>query len=797
MTLQDIVTDLKNNIFDSAYSNIQFISESAMLILDCPDETIKNNSKLFQDLIDLITIGNATYNYSDSDILPIDDGIYDMLVNKIQRIDYNKFQSGFVPITINSINNDYTPKIDRMSREVIKPFSVMPEEDRLKLEDSFYPSILTQTKPFDPRANIEKPFMTTYTNTGYINKRVKNTAHNYPNLVGTLEKCKFVLTKQAKELGVADDANVTILERDFFAPLLTRGVINTSDSIQMIGTLKYDGVSIEADVNTEIISARTRGDTDYNMASDLTPIFEGYKFPNARKLDKPIGMKFEAIVLYDDLNRLNNLFGTSYINGRTAIIGLLGSSDARKFRDFITLIPLQADFGEDVVKPTRQIEIEFLNRYYANREYLRWVMFDDTYMNLMFLIKKYVEEAEYFRAWSRFMYDGVVLEFTDPKIVNQLGRKNSINQYAMAVKFNPLKRITTFTGYTYTVGQNGAITPMIHYTPIEFLGSIHTKSTGSSYDRFKELNLYIGDKIEVTYINDVMPYVTKPDLDYNIKNHMREPTPEELFPTHCPCCGTKLQESTQGKTMYCPNMQCGERTTQRLTNMLNKLGIKDFSQSAIETIGVKSFSELMCMAIEDFECLGPTNKIKFHSELQKLRTNPLPDYRIIGALGFTNVASKKWKIIFNKISILDLYDLFIHDSTNEAEEFIANIKGVGPITAQTICNEFWYFSDDIFYIMMNGMYINTCNSTSEIKYQIRFSGFRDSTLSEVLNRFPFIDCDSESGITKQTTILLVPYLGFTSSKTAKADKYNIRVVPVKDFLENPGLYIPELVEIEL
>lgn len=809
MTLSEIVEEVKHGNFLCAYDNNQVIQSSIMEILNIPDKDIKDNPSDLQDLVDLITIGNITYNYSDSDVLPIDDGMYDLLVVKLQRVDYDKFTPGSIPVDIAKINSTYKAKIDKDDK-IVKPFTIMADDDRRKLDESLYPSILNYTKPFDSRSYLYKPFYVD-DESMYINKRIRDVSHNYPQLVGTLEKCKFVLDSQAKELGVYKEANVKIFERDFMVPLIQQGLINMRQNIQMIGTLKYDGVSIEADVTDKIIAARTRGDTDYNVASDVTPIFEGYTFPNANQLelDHPIGMKFEAIVRYDDLKRMNEIFGTSYINGRTAIIGILGSSDGWKYRNFITLVPLQVDFGDGTVVD-RVTEIEFLNRYYATREYLRYVTFDSSYHILMFEIKKYVEEAEYFRAWSQFLYDGVVLEFYDQNIRNILGRKNSINQYAMAIKFNPLKRITIFTGFTYTVGQNGVITPMIHYNPIEFMGAIHMKSTGSSYERFSNLNLFIGDEIYVTYVNDVMPYVSSVDSEHNRANHMRRPNIDEMFPTHCPCCGSKLIMSSKGKTVYCPNMECSERKKQRLSNMLAKLDIKDFSDAAVDMIGNKSLYEMMNMSVDDLSVLGPTDSMKFYNQLQNLKINKLPDYRVIGSLGFTNVAAKKWKLIFQHFTLLELFHLYMttkntddHIITHDGNEYdslqdaIANIKGVGPITAQTIVNELPYFERDINYIIQNGMYTQTEIGDRKPKYKIRFSGFRDATLEATLNRFPFIDCDQDSGVTKDTTILLVMNTADPpTSKVSKAIKYGVPVVSVTEFLENSSKFIPEMNDVE-
>lgn len=784
-SIHELAEEAKTGNFISVYE-----AENLRLIQDRCLIQLSNAPTNVDELVDLVTIGNCTYNNTTSENLPIEDGVYDLLVEKLKGIAPDRFTPGAAPIS-----QAIGVKQDHFSTEEIKkPFTIMGKDDRKKFEESFYPQILTMNKPYDPRANRFKPFYTKYSGDQYISKRLHNTAHNYPNLVGTLDKCKFVLTKQAIDMGVAKDANVKVLERDFFEPLLRSGLLNMTTPINMIGTLKYDGVSIEADCTDEIVGARSRGDTDNNVASDLTPILGGYKFPNAPKIDEPIGVKFEAIIRNIDLQILNQCFGTHYINGRTAIIGILGSSNARQLQDFITLVPLQADFGPDVPKPSRIAEIEFLNKYYATREYLRYVEFHDTFASLMFQLNKYVSEAEYFRQWGRFMYDGVVIELTDPDLVEKLGRKNSINQYEMAVKFNPLKKITTFTGFTYTIGQNGSVTPMIHYTPIEFMGAVHTKSTGSSYDRFKELDLNIGDRIAVTYVNDVMPYVSKIDTEENRQNHMRDKLPEELFPTVCPCCGSVLELSSQGKTMKCTNPDCEEKKVQRVANMLDKLGIKDFGESFVKTIGPKHLYELMLMNTDDFAVLGPVNAMKIYEQLQNLRSGLLPDYRVIGALGFTNIASKKWKVIFSNITLIDLLNAY---KTLPADIFIAdlaNMKGVGPITARVIHDEMDYFEQDIRFIIDNKLYLPTAIGAGEAKYKIRFTGFRDPQLAEVLNREAYIDCDVSSGLTKDTTYLLIPYAGFTSSKTAKAAKYGVQIVDVSDFLENTTKYIPEFVE---
>ena len=51
-------------------------------------------------------------------------------------------------------------------------------------------------------------------------------------------------------------------------------------------------------------------------------------------------------------------------------------------------------------------------------------------------------------------------------------------------------------------------------------------------------------------------------------------------------------------------------------------------------------------------------------------------------------------------------------------------------------------------------------------------------------------CDAgEGSVTKKTDILLVPCEGYTSTKTMKAEKDNIMIVPVEDFIANMDKYL--------
>ena len=759
--LQYIYDEIRNgNIRVIDFENKVFLNDVATRLLNLKEL----NSNDIQELDLLIRISNDIYhNINNDSLVPIDDGVYDLLMVLISK--YMKdYQVGSDDIIF---ENTYQNITENNNIELSCPVLRIPER-----EDNFYYDDILRNRDFIDRDFFVSPV----TRIKELERRVVNTPHIYPDLVGTLDKCKFVLNAQAKELGVFDEPNVRIFERDFIQKHIEQGIISPNEKFYMVAELKYDGTSVEAEVSDHVISARSRGDTNNDIATDLTPILQGYRFPKAEGIvDKVIGMKFEAIITNYNLYRLGLAQGKVYKNARNAIAGILGSNNGYLYRDYITLVPLDYHNETNINKEIRN---QVMNTFFTSGVDLKYSILYGNYREILFQVKRFVEEAETLRPYMPFLYDGVVITYLDEDKIKALGRENSVNKYSMAIKFNPMKHQTTFLGYTYTIGQSGVVTPMIHYNPVEFYGGIHTKSSGHSYKRFNELGLRKGDLIDVTYTNDVMPYVTKPDIEPNRENS----NPIEEFPTTCPCCGTPLIFTD--KSAICPNIECKERNNARMENMLDKLQLKDFAGERLQSIGKYSLTELMDLTVDDVKFLGEINSQKFVSRMNELKTKSIYDYQIIGALGFTGIAQEKWKLILSNFSLQYLLDNYNKD--NFVSTLVA-IKGIGPSTAETIKNEMWFFIKDLTRIIEMKNVIPSYGNKNNNSKVIRFTGFRDKALVERLNSMG-IDA-GEGAVTKKTNILLVPCEGFTSTKTIKAEKDNIMIVPVDEFITNMDKYL--------
>lgn len=782
--IKHVYEDVNAGLIDSAFIYREELNVQIRNLLEYDNDTEwLTNGSLMEDLRKAIIIGNAVYNNSDSELLPIEDGVWDAMVEKYRRYTPDdSYPVGFKPIKDIKHTLKKPEPVDK--KEL---FTVISDEEYDKINKMMY-----KEEILGPNKYIGQPRRNLFTVLdGYIPKRLTDTAHSHPDLVGTFDKCKFVLNAQAREKGVENDPSVRIMERDFFKPLLDAGVIDYSTEFTMIATLKYDGISVEADVTDRVVSARTRGDAVNGIATDITPILEDYRFPSwqpGQQPAQPIGMKFEAIINNFNLYKLAEMKGNKYANCRTAMTGIVGSSDGYKYRDLITLVPISTDYKDENGEPLdRLVEIEFLNRYYAGDQLLRYTVMTGNYTSMLFQIKKYVEEAEFARSYIPFMYDGVVFEFYDKDIRRILGRDSAMDRYKCAIKFNPLTKQTIFRGYEFTIGQDGTITPMIMYDPVEFFGTIHPNSSGHSYKNFKELDLHYDDIINVTYRNDVITYVTKPDNAHNREN-ANELTKID-FPEVCPCCGTKIEISESGKSARCPNWSCPERNIQRLTATLAKLGVVNFSEETVRTLYYEEnyyeLADYLNASVENFECLGENNSVELKRQLDAIKFNPMPDYKWLGALGFSNIGEKTWQLICREVKWYLLMSDLDMGRIEEIEDF-PSIKGIGPATWQTILNEFNYFCDDTLAMEHCNV---VCTYGKSAGKQIRFTGCRDAEL-EAKMQLQGYDCDGKAGVTKSTSVLLVPYDGYNQgNKVKKAMQYGIPMVALLDFVANPNQYL--------
>ena len=714
----------------------------------------------------ILKISNILYNNTTIQVLLLDDGVYDQLLETYKRY-MPVYPVGAPPIAFQQTNQQ-SNIVQNLKQEKKLMYRLVTDEMK---NDPFFSAIHDKA---EPRGRPRPKTMYTLVRDP-ITKRLINTIHKYPQLVGTLDKCKFVLNADARRDGAYDTPAVKIFERDYMMPLVQSGFIDYNQPFEMVCELKYDGVSVEAEVRGDrLITALSRGDTANDVATDLTPILGGYRFYNAtgHVADTEVfGIKFEAVITKDNLDLLGKIRGRQYKNSRNAIIGLLGASDAYRFRDFITLIPLSTS-----LQMYRGYELEFLNKFYSSEHPNRFVIFQGTYVEIMNFVRQFVKAAEIIRPMLPYMIDGVVVSFTNPDIIRSLGRIGSVNKWQMAIKFNPKEVRTIFLGYTFNIGKSGEVIPMVNFKPVEFIGTIHTKQTIHSFQRFKDLHLIKGQEIDIKYVNEVITYVTKPDTPYN--QQLEATGAYEPFISKCPYCGTPIILSETMKSARCPNVHCRERLIMRMVSMLDTLGFKDFSEETVRTLDLTSFLQLVKPYVYEslVQILGPITAKQFITYQKQLIENPIADYHIMAALGFDGMAEEKWKRVLSYVDLDLLYKMDI----NQMIGALKPVHGVGRAIIESISAGFVNYNDEVGYVVNHMKIIKSRSMINKPKVVI--TGSRDSSLIELLNKYGF-DCSDKYSLTKDTYCLITNDLNSTSSKMQKAAKYRVPIMTVDQFFE--------------
>lgn len=740
--LVNCLTSLTNGylLSDDDRSKIQ---DYCKYVLDVDPKSV-NDENVQIRLINIIKIANIYYNNDFNGLLLIDDDIYDRIIVLLRQTS--------IPIPIGAPRIELKESIPNSNNTLLES-----KQGSLKQVVRFsnageYFNTLT--------SNATRPLYDDYIINPDDNdcsyRKLRNTGHRY-DLCGTLDKCKFVTDLDAKSAGVFDDTSVMVFERDFLNPHIKKGIVNPND-ITIIASLKYDGISVEATVQGDtIISACSRGDMANNEASDLTPILGGMKFKRAEGISKQdeFGIKFEFIVNNLNMDRLLKQYKVNYVNHRNAIIGLFGRLDARVFRDYMTPVPLESSLDTD-----RITEIQFLNKYYTKGLDLRHIVIRGNKSEVLKQLSEFVEEASNIRSFMPFAYDGIVVEYVDPNIRNILGKLNSIPRYSVAIKFNPLKRQSIFTHYTYSVGYSGVIIPMAHFEPVDFMGAIHDKTTIHSYARFKKLRLCKGDKVNLSLNNDVIVYLTKAEDD-----NTREDREQylEKFPTHCPSCGTRLEYSLSGDTAYCPNFYCRERSLNRIAGMLQKLGVKDFGLETVRALDIKNVIELFNVDTKRAQqVLGTNNGIKFKKTIEALKDVELPDYRVLASLGFPGIGNVTWLKLLQGAPI----DVLLNGTIDDIANCYHKVKvGIGPKTVRCIITEREHFKEEIEFLYKNLKILNTTVGVARKRKVVVFSGVRDQQLEKLFEEKGFRISNS---FINDCTVLVVPNIGYMSSKVEKA-----------------------------
>ena len=202
----------------SKVCDVSVMTETNKIILELITHPNAWTQEDIQYVDAVIRISNIMYNNSTLHTLLLDDGVYDQLL-----VIYKKYNPSY------QVGSTPTEIVDKSesTKETISDKKVMCHSvDNSKLNSTLYaraiqaqhtPLIMVQPKQICTM--IREP----------ISKRLINTEHKYPQLVGTLDKCKFVLNADASAKGLLNDMSISIFERDFLAKHIRQHIVDPNN----------------------------------------------------------------------------------------------------------------------------------------------------------------------------------------------------------------------------------------------------------------------------------------------------------------------------------------------------------------------------------------------------------------------------------------------------------------------------------------------------------------------------------------------------------------------------------------
>ena len=154
-------------------------------------------------------------------------------------------------------------------------------------------------------------------------------------------------------------------------------------------------------------------------------------------------------------------------------------------------------------------------------------------------VDKYTKDVDDFE----FPVDGLVLTLNDIRYGESLGATAKFPKHSMAFKWPDISVTTTVTGMKWSVSTTGLITPVVIFEPVWLEGTEVKQANLHSLKIFEELNVGIGDTIEIFKANKIIPQV---------KENLTRSGTEEI-PRICPVCGSSTYIVVTNKTrkLYC------------------------------------------------------------------------------------------------------------------------------------------------------------------------------------------------------------------------------------------------------
>ena len=604
-----------------------------------------------------------------------------------------------------------------------------------------------------------------------------------------MEKETGIVLADSPTVNVGYEAVDVLPKETHESPMLSLDKTKDRDVLRaFIGThptllsWKMDGLTIVLTYeNGELLKAVTRGNgTVGEVITNNAKVFKNIPLKIAYR--GRLVLRGEAIITYSDFEKINDTIedvDAKYKNPRN-----LCSGSVRQLNNQITaernvrFYAFALVSAQDVdMHNSRKYQMQWLENQgfdvVENHEVTRDTIEEE--------VAWFAREIEHNEVPS----DGLVLVYNDIAYGQSLGTTAKFPKDSFAFKWADEIRNTKLLEIEWSPSRTGLINPVAVFEPVELEGTTVSRASVHNISIMEELELGVGDEIQVYKANMIIPQIAENLTRSGVKD----------IPKVCPVCGgeTKISMENETKTLYCTNPKCQAKHVKSFTLFVSRdaMNIEGLSEATLEKFifhgYVKDFTDLFHLdnyrdEIMTMDGFGEKSFLKLQSSIEKARKTTLA--RLVYGLGIPGIGSANAKVICRALG---------NDSQRvlqAEEEELVEIQGVGAVMAKSYVD---YFKEEehqeIYKRLLDEVELEEEEVTEDsqkfagVNFVITGSVEHFANRAEVKAEIEKRGGKVTGSVTSKTNYLINNDVNSTSSKNKKARDLGVPIISEKDFLE--------------
>ena len=384
-----------------------------------------------------------------------------------------------------------------------------------------------------------------------------------------------------------------------------------------------------------------------------------------------------------------------------------------------------------------------------------------------------------------FPSDGLVLIYDDIEYGQSLGRTAKFPRDSIAFKWADETSRTRLLEIEWSPSRTGLINPVAIFEPVELEGTTVSRASVHNISIMEELELGVGDEIEVYKANMIIPQIARNLTRSGVRD----------IPAVCPVCGGKTQIRQEGnaKTLYCTNPECQAKHVKAFTLFVSRdaMNIEGLSESTLEKFiargFIREYADIFHLdryrdEIQSMEGFGEKSFQNLEASIEKARTTTLP--RVIYGLGIANIG------LANARMICRAFDYELDRMLAADQEDLNEISGIGDVIAGAFVA---YFKDPVHRRRLEDLLkeltiveeegAGAPQTLAGLTFVITGSVTHFANRSEVKTLIESLGGKVTGSVTSKTDYLINNDVESTSSKNKKARELGIPILSEEEFLE--------------